>query len=156
MKLRLIDFKETHAKEICGWKYEGEYSIYNYPKWDKISSDKWGITIEEKRKSEFNAVIDDNNYLCGYIRLLNKDEYIFIGIGLKPSLCGHGLGNSLMELVKQQCKKIYPGKKIVLEVRSFNKRAIKCYKRAGFKIDGAYKKDTPLGYSEFVRMEFAY
>jgi len=156
MKLRVTDFMETHAKEICGWKYEGEYSIYNYPEWDKISNDKWGITIEEKRNSEFNAVIDDYNCLCGYIRLLNKDEYILLGIGLKPSLCGHGLGSSLMEIVKQRCKKIYPGKKIVLEVRSFNERAIKCYQRAGFTVDHTYKKDTPLGYSEFVRMEITY
>jgi len=32
---------------------------------------------------------------------------VFIGIGLKPSLCGQGLGNVLMEIVKEQCKKIY-------------------------------------------------
>ena len=156
MKLMLVDFTEVYAKEICEWKYDGEYSIYNYPKWNKISNEKWGITIEEKRKSEFNAVIDEYNCLCGYIRLLNKNEYILIGIGLKPSLCGQGLGNALMEIVKRQCKKIYPNKKIVLQVRSFNERAIKCYKRAGFNVVDTYKKDTPMGYGEFVRMEFTY
>jgi [ribosomal protein S18]-alanine N-acetyltransferase len=154
MKLRIVDFTETYAKEICDWKYDSEYSIYNYPAWDKISNEKWGITTEEKRKNQFTAVIDDCNCLCGYIRLLNKNEYILIGIGLKPSLCGQGLGNALMEIVKQQCKKIYPGKKNVLEVRSFNERAIKCYKRAGFHVAEIYKKDTPIGYGEFVKMEF--
>lgn len=156
MKLRLGDFTETHAKEICDWKYYGEYSIYNYPEWNRISNEKWGITIEEKRKSEFSAVVDDYDCFCGYIRLVDKNDYILIGIGLKLSLCGQGLGNTLMEIVKQQCKKVYPGKKVILEVRSFNERAIKCYKRAGFKVEDTYKKDTPLGYSEFVRMEFNY
>lgn len=99
-------------------------------------------------------MIDDCNCLCGYIRLLDKNECVFIGIGLKPSLCGQGLGKVLMEIVKEQCKKIYTDKKIALEVRSFNERAIKCYKSAGFNVVDTYRKDTPLGYGEFVRMEF--
>jgi len=154
MNLRLAGLTELYAKEVCDWKYDDIYSIYNYPGWDKVSNEKWGITIEEKRKSEFNAVIDDCNCLCGYIRLLDKNECVFIGIGLKPSLCGQGLGKVLMEIVKEQCKKIYTDKKIDLEVRSFNERAIKCYKSAGFNVVDTYRKDTPLGYGEFVRMEF--
>lgn len=156
MKLRLAEFTEEHAREICDWKYDGEYSVYNYPKWEKVTIDKWAVAIEEKRKSEFAAVIDDCSHLCGYIRLVNKNEYILIGIGLKPSLCGRGLGNTLMELVKTQCRKLYPNKNIVLEVRSFNERAIRCYKRAGFKITDTYIKDTPIGTGEFFRMEFIY
>ncbi|MBC8588163.1 GNAT family N-acetyltransferase [Paratissierella segnis] len=154
MKLMLVEFTELYAKEICDWKYDGEYSIYNYPEWDKAFDEKWAITIEEKRKKEFSAVVDDYNNLCGYIRLQKKDEYILIGVGLKPSLCGQGLGNTIMKIVKQQCRELYPNKKIALEVRSFNERAIKCYKRAGFKVKGIYEKDTPIGHGEFIRMEF--
>ena len=150
----LVEFTELYAKEICDWKYDGEYSIYNYPEWDKAFDEKWAITIEEKRKKEFSAVVDDYNNLCGYIRLQKKDEYILIGVGLKPSLCGQGLGNTIMKIVKQQCRELYPNKKIALEVRSFNERAIKCYKRAGFKVKGIYEKDTPIGHGEFIRMEF--
>ncbi|WP_102401841.1 GNAT family N-acetyltransferase [Haloimpatiens massiliensis] len=156
MNLILVDFTRVHAKEVCDWKYDGEYSIYNYPEWDKISNAKWGVTIEEKRKSEFKAVIDECNCLCGYIRLMNKDKYVLIGLALKPSLCGKGLGKVLMEILKQQCKKVYPDKKIVLEVRSFNERAIKCYKRAGFNVIDTYERDTPLGCGQFIRMEFTY
>lgn len=154
MKLRLKDLTETDAKEICSWKYDGQYSIYNYPEWDKISIDKWAITLEEKRSNEFNAVVDDYSNLCGYIRIVNKDEYVLIGIGLKPSLCGQGLGSAVMKTLKQQCSMMYPDKKIVLEVRSFNERAIRCYKKAGFKVVGTYKKDTPIGHGEFIRMEY--
>ncbi|MHB8129201.1 MAG: GNAT family N-acetyltransferase [Mobilitalea sp.] len=153
MILKLVDFTEAFAKEICSWKYDNEYSIYNYPKWDKVFNEKWSIAIEDKRKKEFTALVDDFNCLSGYIRLLNKNEYILIGMGLKPSLCGQGLGNTLLEMVKQQCEKLYPSKKIVLEVRSFNDRAIKCYKKAGFIIEDTYEKDTPFGHAEFIRME---
>lgn len=154
MKLKLVEFTKSYAKEICDWNYDAEYSIYNYPAWNKIYNEKWAITIEEKRKREFFAVVDDYSNLCGYIRLQNKNEYVLIGVGLKPSICGQGLGNILMEMLKQQCRELYPSKKIVLEVRCFNERAIKCYKRAGFKVKEIYIKDTPIGYGEFIRMEF--
>ena len=41
---------EKYAKEISAWKYDDEYSVYNYPDWNKISAQKWAITIAEKRK----------------------------------------------------------------------------------------------------------
>lgn len=154
MKLRVSDLTETQAKEICSWKYNDEYSIYDYPEWDKILKENWGITVEEKRKKEFNAIVDDCNNLCGYIRLVDENEHVSIGIGLKPSLCGQGLGSTIMEIIKQQCAAKYGGKKIILEVRSFNERAIRCYKKAGFNVSDIYKKDTPLGFGEFVKMEF--
>jgi [ribosomal protein S18]-alanine N-acetyltransferase len=156
MRLRLEEFTELHAKEVCDWKYDGKYSIYNHPSWDKATSGNWAITVEEKRKKEFFALVDEYDNLCGYIRLRDKVEYVLIGVGIKPSLCGHGLGIELMEIVKQQCSKLYPSKKIILEVRSFNERAIKCYKRAGFKVKEIHKKDTPIGCSEFIIMEFSY
>jgi len=156
MVLRLEDLTEICAKEICSWKYNDEYSIYNYPEWDKMLNERWSITVEEKRKNEFNAIVDDCNNLCGYIRLVDKKEHVLIGIGLKPSLCGQKLGNVIMEIVKQQCKKKYASKKIILEVRSFNERAIKCYKKAGFNIVDIYKKATPMGCGEFIKMEFIY
>lgn len=156
MNLWLNDLTEAYAKEICDWKYDGEYSIYNYPDWNKVLSEKWAIANDEKREMEFSAVVDDNRRLCGYFRLINKDDHVLIGLGLKPSLCGQGLGNAFMELLMQMCANMYPNKKLVLEVRAFNKRAVKCYEKAGFKTTDIYKKDTPIGSSEFLRMEFNY
>ena len=60
-----------------------------------------------------------------------------------------------MDITKQYCNKLYPNKTITLEVRSFNKRAIKCYKKAGFVVKEVYRKDTPIGYGEFIMMEFS-
>jgi len=153
MDLRLEILTEDHAKQICCWKYEEIYSIYNYLDWDALNQQRWGITIEEKRKNEFTAVIDESNNLCGYIRFIEKKDFVLVGLGLKPSLCGQGLGDMLMELLKNECKNRYDNKKIALEVRSFNKRAIKCYKKSGFEITDVYQKDTLIGSDEFVKME---
>lgn len=154
MNFKLESLTEDHAKQICDWKYENEYSVYNPPKWNIIIKQRWGIAIEAKRKSEFIAAINEYDDLCGYIRFINNDDYVLVGLGLKPSICGQGLGYSLMELLKQECKKRYGSKKIALEVRSFNKRAIKCYRKAEFKIVDTYNKNTLVGYDEFIKMEF--
>ena len=55
-----------------------------------------------------------------------------------------------MELLKNECKKRHGSKKVTLEVRSFNKRAIKCYKKASFEITDVYQKDTLIGSDEFI------
>ena len=154
MDLRLEILIEDHARQICSWKYEGIYSIYNFPNWDTLIKQRWWITIEEKRKNEFTAVIDESNNLCGHIRFVENKDFVLVGLGLKPSLCGQGLGNIIMELLKNECKKRYGNKKIALEVRSFNKRAIKCYERAGFEITDVYQKDTLIGSDEFIKMEY--
>lgn len=152
--MRMEELTERHAREICDWKYDGEYAIYNYLPWSRACDEQWGITVAAKREKEFFAVMDDTDCFCGYIRMLENDGYTWIGVGLKPSLCGQGLGSTLMEIVKQQCAKLYPGQIIALEVRSFNKRAIKCYHKAGFRITEVYQKETPLGQGEFIRMEY--
>lgn len=61
---------------------------------------KSGVLQLKKRKNEFNAIVDDCNNLCGYIRLLDKN--------------------------------------------------------AGFNIVNIYKKDTPIGCGEFIKMQFTY
>ena len=31
---------EDDAKEICLWKYDGEYAVYNMPKWEECLAKK--------------------------------------------------------------------------------------------------------------------
>ncbi|MDF2882287.1 MAG: family acetyltransferase [Clostridiaceae bacterium] len=153
MNLKLTNFSESHAKQICSWRYSGEYSVYNYPDWNTAVSQNWGITIKQKWENEFIAVVNELNELCGYIRFINQSDYVLVGIGLKPTICGFGLGNTVMQLLKLACNRRYGNKKIVLEVRCFNERAIKCYKKAGFNIVDSYEKEALIGKDQFYRME---
>ena len=154
MNLKLGTLNEDHVKEICNWKYPNEYSVYNFPEWSMVVSEKWDIGIQAKREKEFVAIINEENNLCGYIRFINNYDYILVGIGLKPSLCGQGFGKNIMKLLKDESEIRYGNKRISLEVRTFNKRAIKCYKKAGFKITDTYIKYTYIGYDEFFKMDY--
>ncbi|MGL5351896.1 MAG: GNAT family N-acetyltransferase [Clostridium sp.] len=156
MILKLDKLNEVQAKEICDFKYEGEYSVYNFPSWSEISLQNWAISIEEVRDREFVSIVNEENNLCGFIRFINYDNYVLVGLGLNPTYCGQGLGEKVMILVKAECLARYGNKKISLEVKSFNKRAIKCYIKSGFKITDAYGKQTALGYDEFIKMDLVY
>lgn len=135
---------EDYAKEICGWKYDEEYSIYNLSDWNVVVENDWDLAIKERRESDFIAILLENQ-LIAYGRITKVKEKVFIGIALKPSLCGKGFGKNVMKLLIRECNNKFPECLVALEVRSFNKRAIRCYESIGFKIKNKYIKDTFTG-----------
>lgn len=154
MEFNLSEFTEVHAKEVCTWKYDNEYSIYNLPSWEDVCLNKWAFSSDDKRKQEFHALIDESNKLIAYFRVQVQNSHILIGLGLKPELCSQGLGKLLMEMIKTFCATHYPNMKLCLEVRSFNTRAIRCYTSSGFIQTDTYIKKTPFDTSEFIRFEY--
>lgn len=78
---------------------------------------------------------------------------MFIGIGVNPNLCNCGYGNTILLLAYEISKELYPSKPLYLEVRTWNKRAIRCYEKSGFKIEGkSFEQTTSLGKAELYRM----
>ena len=150
----LTELTEDYAKEICSWRYEGEYSIYNLSDWDTVVKNGWNLSIGRKRKLEFIAILL-NDELISYGRISLKADKAYIGIGLKPSFCGKGYGKNIMKLLIEECKRRFPNNTLALEVRSFNKRAINCYKNVGFEIKDKYiKKTFNSSEDEFYYMEY--
>lgn len=133
MNLNKVKFTEEHAIEVTNWKYEGKYSIYNLPPWEEIKKKNFSLAKEDKRKN-FISFINDNKELIGFISLLDEGSSVFFGIGMKPNYCGMGIGKEIISLGLQECRNKYSTKPIVLNVRTWNMRAVKCYESQGFKI----------------------
>ena len=77
---------------------------------------------------------------------------IDIGLGIKPNLCSKGLGfNFLCEGINFAKNKLL-AKSIRLTVASFNKRAIKVYKRAGFEKVHSFERITETERTDFQVM----
>ncbi len=144
---------ENYAKEICDWKYEGDYSVYNFSDWGTVVKNGWDLSLRDKREKEFLSILL-NGELIAYGRIIEDRGKTFIGVGLKPSWCGKGYGKDIMNLLIEECKKRFPDNPIALEVRIFNKRAVKCYQTVGFRIKDKYIKNTLNGKDEFYCMEY--
>ncbi len=147
MNYIFVPMNKEYADQIVSqWKYQGEYSIYNYSnEAEHILDDRgWG-------KSLF-AVLDEEGDLIGEltIEFFNKDddfiEYedyrdeviqnaiMWVGFGLKPGLTGSGMGTSFVTACVEFAinRHHYTGEYVGLGVAAFNKRAIKVYQRSGF------------------------
>ncbi len=149
MKIRLLT--DEDKKEICSWKYEGEYAIYNLPSYEQLKNAQSGF-MNPQKEHQYRVFLIDNKVI-GYINLAEKDTEVFVGIGVHPEFCNKGYGKEILREAVSISAELYPHKILCLEVRSWNKRAIKCYQSAGFTIDGeAYEKITPIGKGEFYRM----
>lgn len=144
---------EDMAKEICTWKYEGEYSVYNFSDWEEVVKSGWSLSVKEERESEFIGICKDNE-LYAYGRIHIENGICILGVGLKPSLCGQGYGKNIMKVLIEESKLRYPDVKIALEVRAFNQRAIKCYESIGFEIKYKHIRSMDTGEAEFYYMEY--
>lgn len=131
MEIKIKNLKKEQVRCIFDWNYQGEYKVYNMPSMDLAIRNNIGIVNDDKRDKEFFSLYENNDFI-GYIRLIDLEDIISFGIGLKPNYCGKGYSNKVMPKILEYIKDNYNGKEIRLIVRSFNKRAIKVYYRYGF------------------------
>lgn len=128
------------AKEISKWEYPFPYDVYNLPTWNIMEENGWGITLPERREKEFR-VITQAGKIVAFFRLSENlsDGNYHLGLGLMPKFCGAGKGAAIMELILAYARELGV-QKLYLEVRDFNKRAIRCYQKAGFVEVTRYEK----------------
>ncbi len=151
MSLTYRTIEENDKKEICSWKYKGDYSIYNLPSYDEQKNINRGFCNADYEKNYY--VFFDGNKLVSFVNLHEEDNEVFLGIGVNPICLNMGYGKRTIELACQISKKRYGSKPLYLGVRTWNKRAINCYKAVGFEIDGdQFELTTLIGKGVFYRM----
>lgn len=144
MNIKIEKFSEENAMEVCSWKYEFPYSIYNLPEWDVCQERNLGITKPILREKEFRALYDEG-ILMGYFRVSENKECLNLGVGLCPKYCGCGYSNTVFPIILKFIKQNYANKYIRLVVREFNERAIKVYRKFGFNEENSILVNTPSG-----------
>ena len=153
MEFQFVPMNLKYAEEmIKNWKYDGIYHIYDYKneESDLLNQSIWGI--------EKFAALNENNDLAGELTIeflrkkSNPDEEgcvidynivknnpiknydMWLGWGLKPELCGKGIGFKFVsDCINFSLEKYrYNGEYVKCAVAVFNERAIKVYKKIGF------------------------
>lgn len=148
----MLEYHKTTESEkymICRWKYDGEYSVYNCPPYEQQLQRRKGFANPENNIYSYY----DGAMLVGFTNLVEENDEVFFGIGVNPRLCGMGYGQRIAKMACELSHELYPRKPIYLEVRTWNLRAIKCYEKAGFCIDGEpIEQKTGIGSGTFYRM----
>ena len=134
---------------ITEWKYEGEYSVYNAEPYEEQKKKGFGFANPQNHFYSFY----DEKKLIGFINLYEEETEVFFGIGVKPEECGKGYGSQMTETACKISRRLFPGKPLYLEVRTWNQRAVRCYEKAGFHIVGEpIRQTTSAGEGVFYHM----
>lgn len=135
MHLKIVPMTAAYAGEIAFWKYGGEYSFYDrngetdYPEGEAFAClNEAGEVVGFFHFGEDARIptVEENVYQEGYLDL---------GLGLRPELCGKGLGEEFVRLGMEFGRQTFSARRFRLSVACFNKRAIKVYERCGFAVE---------------------
>ena len=143
--------KTTEAEKIAitAWEYRGDCAIYNCEPYEEQKKRGAGFA---NPKNQFYSFYD-GAHLVGFINLYEEETEVFFGIGVSPDDCGRGYGQQMAGTACALSKTLFPGKPLYLEVRTWNARAIRCYEKAGFRIEGdPVRQTTSAGEGLFCRM----
>lgn len=149
----LTSHRLTQAEkgQICAWQYPGEYAAYDLPAYAEMQEKQIGF-CDPEREANYRAWYQAG-CLVGFTNLLEEEREVFVGIGVNPKFCGQGYGQRILKEVCELSKRLFPGKPLYLEVRTWNERAVRCYEKAGFRIDGTpFEQITGMGPGTFYRM----
>ncbi len=130
--MKPVPMTAAFAAEISTWTYPDEYGIYSFEASEELT--------KELLSGDYIACVDAEGQLLGYFcygvaaRIptveadVYKGNFLDIGLGLRPELCGKGFGAEFMALGINHAG----AAPLRLSVAAFNRRAIKVYERCGF------------------------
>jgi ribosomal-protein-alanine N-acetyltransferase len=142
---------QADAEAIAAWRYPGEYAFYD---WTAEPDDLALLLDSGRRRDAFHAADGDDGTLAGFFQVEAGAEGIELGLGLRPDLCGRGLGEGFTRLGLDLVRRLHGPVRITLAVAAFNRRAIAVYERCGFVETGRHVRHTSGDDWEFVDMEF--
>lgn len=144
-----------HCQDICTWSYEPPYDIYQWSSWAQMEAEAEEFGDAQIRETQYISILDaENGYLVGYAQLFPITGVTRLGLGMRPELCGLGIGPDFVRFLAEEAKRRRPGDIIDLEVLVWNIRAQKAYRKAGFVITDRYERPTPKGSMDFYCMVY--
>jgi ribosomal-protein-alanine N-acetyltransferase len=149
MQFKLEPMDENHARAIANWHYEGIYAFYDM---EQDVKDLAELLTPRNWPDTYYAVVDEHDELVGFFCFEQEDETVAIGLGLRPDCTGKDLGQAFVEAGLEFAKEKFHPATFCLSVATFNDRAIKVYRRVGFKPDRVFVNETNGGQYEFLQM----
>ena len=89
----------------------------------------------------------DGDELVGFFNFVPAGDEVRIGLGMRPDLTGRGLAQPFIEAGLDYARREWRPRQFRLWVARWNERALRAYRRAGF------REVPPAEESRFVEME---
>jgi [ribosomal protein S18]-alanine N-acetyltransferase len=146
--IRPMTAADAHA--VAAWRYPGEYSFYDANAdpddlAELLDPAEWG-------QRYFAADAIAHHELAGFLAVKLTGPVAEIGLGLRPDLTGHGVGESFVRTCLRFASAALGPQSYTLAVAAFNRRAITIYERAGFQEVERFEHFTNGGFHAFIRM----
>lgn len=148
LQFRIVPMEESHGAEICTWRYDSPYDVYSWLPWEQMKALDVEFGNPAIRAEQYVSLLGESGELAGFAQYFPLKDVTRLGIGMKPELCGHGLGKRFVTTIVEEALRRKPGHEIDLEVLTWNTRAIRAYQKTGFTITDLYEKMTPGGISK--------
>jgi ribosomal-protein-alanine N-acetyltransferase len=152
MEFALRSLTQADAEEVAAWAYPGEFAFYD------MASDPADLALlldPVRRGRDWYAADGDDGTLAGFFQLKPGDGVVEIGLGLRPDMCGRGLGERFTGAGIDLIRRVYGEVRITLAVAAFNRRAVTVYERCGFAETGRHTRRQGEREWEFVTMDLA-
>ncbi len=142
--MKIEQLSEEHAREIADWRYEFPYEWYD------TASDPQRVELfaNPARRDGLRAVVDDDDRLIGFFNFVREGDEVRIGLGIRPDLTGQGLGSQFIGAGLRYATAEWSPKRFRLWVAWWNERALRAYRRAGFR-----EVESNEAKSRFIEME---
>ncbi len=114
----------------------------------------------------YHSVYDEDGDLAGYfcfgddarvpagrrLGVYEREPALDVGLGMRPSLTGRGLGTEFVQAGLRFAKEAYSPPTFRLTVAASNLRAVRVYERVGFQAVETFGARTPDGGREWLLM----
>jgi len=150
--VRVEDWNDAGGREVATWHYEPPWDFY-----DLASDPEDAAAMRDPARHEHRrTVIGEDGRLEAFWYFDWHGDVVEIGIGLRPDLTGRGRGESFLRAQLEYASDQWRPKTFRLFVASWNERAIRLYRRLGFREVGRETRSFELvGEHEFLQMERA-
>ncbi len=142
--MKVKKMTKESALKIMKWTYEEPYTVYTLGSSEEVFKeliDGSYYEVEDKSLIGYycygkNAQVPPEEDIVVY-----DGDFIDIGLGLIPKLCGKGKGKEFVTKCIEFAKEEFKNNSIRLTVLDFNIRAIKVYESLGFKKTVSFKRN---------------
>ena len=137
------------AAEVCRWRYRGRQEIYNTedsPESVRSFLDGWHFALSRKYGGGIEAFVCFGESaalpLPELAHIYRDESFTDIALGLRPDLCGKGLGKSVAEAAMQLACSFFPDDGFRVTVAENNLPAQRVYRALGFEAIASFRAEV--------------